>query len=77
MPTHQLTDIPGAVGFMGHDMGPEGSGKIAQRISCVSLLVVVVVVMVSVCTCGDNTPFWYLCVGESGRAGCPCSEGLS
>lgn len=61
---------------MGHDRGPEGSGKIAQRISRVPLVVVVVVVVVSVCTCGDNTPFWYLSFGESSRAGCPMQRGF-
>lgn len=77
MPTHQLIDILGSVDFMGHDRGPEGSGKIAQRISRVPLVVVVVVVvMVSVCTCGDNTPFWYLSFGESSRAVCPMQRGF-
>lgn len=46
----------------------EGSGEIAQRICRVWPEEVA---MVSVCTCGDNTPFWYLCFGESSRAGSP------
>lgn len=35
LPTHQVTGLPSLVYSMGHGREAEGSGKIAQRISCV------------------------------------------
>lgn len=77
LPTHQLADILGPVGFMGHDWEAEGSGKIAQRISYIWLGVVFTVVVVEYVHVDTNTPFWYLSFDESSRAGCPMQRELS